>query len=38
VSLSAPFVLGGVLKIVYGRLLYQACRRAAPVSERAPAG
>jgi MFS family permease len=34
VSLSAPFVLGGVLKIVYDLLLYDTCRRAAPVSAR----
>ena len=32
VSLSAPFVLGGVLKIVYDLLLYDTCRRAVPVS------
>src|SRR5262245_19271198 len=38
VSLSAPFVLGGVLKIVYDLLLYQTCRQATPVSERAPGG
>jgi hypothetical protein len=30
--------VGLVLKIVYDLLLYQACRRAAPVSERAPGG
>ena len=34
VSLSAPFVLGGVLKIVYDLLLYDTCRRAMPVSAR----
>jgi MFS family permease len=34
VSLSAPFVLGGVLKIVYDLLLYDTCRRAVPVSAR----
>jgi MFS family permease len=34
VSLSAPFVLGGVLKIVYDLLLYDTCRRAIPVSAR----
>ena len=34
VSLSAPFVLGGVLKIVYDLLLYDTCRRALPVSAR----
>jgi MFS family permease len=34
VSLSAPFVLGGVLKIVYDLLLYDACRRRIPVSAR----
>src|SRR5262245_41301817 len=38
VSLSAPFVLGGVLKIVYDLLLYQTCRRVAPVSARERAG
>jgi MFS family permease len=38
VSLSAPFVLGGVLKIVYDLLLYQTCRRAVPVSARERAG
>ena len=32
VSLSAPFVLGGVLKIVYDLLLYDTCRRAMLVS------
>ena len=32
VSLSAPFVLGGVLKIVYDLLLYDTCRRVVPVS------
>ena len=34
VSLSAPFVLGGVLKIVYDLLLYETCRRVLPVSAR----
>jgi MFS family permease len=34
VSLSAPFVLGGVLKIVYDLLLYDTCRRAEAVSAR----
>jgi MFS family permease len=38
VSLAAPFVLGGVLKIVYDLLLYRTCRRVAPVSGRGPAG
>jgi MFS family permease len=38
VSLSAPFVLGGVLKIVYDLLLYQTCRRLVPVSGRERAG
>jgi MFS family permease len=38
VSLAAPFVLGGGLKIVYDLLLYRICRRAAPVSGRGPAG
>jgi MFS family permease len=38
VSLSAPFVLGGVLKIVYDLLLYQTCRRVAPLSARERAG
>ena len=38
VSLSAPFVLGGVLKIVYDLLLYQTCRRVLPVSARERAG
>jgi predicted MFS family arabinose efflux permease len=38
VSLSAPFVLGGVLKIVYDLLLYQTCRRVVPVSARERAG
>jgi MFS family permease len=38
VSLAAPFVLGGVLKIVYDLLLYRTCRRVAPVSARGPAG
>jgi predicted MFS family arabinose efflux permease len=38
VSLSAPFVLGGVLKIVYDLLLYQTCRRVVPVSARGRAG
>ena len=38
VSLSAPFVLGGGLKIVYDLLLYQTCRRVAPVSARERAG
>jgi MFS family permease len=32
VSLSAPFVLGGVLKIVYDLLLYDTCRRAGAIS------
>jgi predicted MFS family arabinose efflux permease len=32
VSLSAPFVLGGVLKIVYDLLLYATCRRAGALS------
>jgi MFS family permease len=32
VSLSAPFVLGGVLKVVYDLLLYDTCRRVVPVS------
>lgn len=30
VALSAPFVLGGLLKIVYDLLLYATCRRAVP--------
>lgn len=34
VSLAAPFVLGGVLKIVYDLLLYQTCRRVGPLSAR----
>jgi hypothetical protein len=34
VSLSAPFILGGVLKIVYDLLLYDTCRRAMPLSAR----
>jgi predicted MFS family arabinose efflux permease len=34
VSLAAPFVLGGVLKIVYDLLLYDTCRRAEAVSAR----
>ena len=38
VSLAAPFVLGGVLKIVYDLLLYQTCRRVVPVSARERAG
>ena len=38
VSLAAPYVLGGVLKIVYDLLLYRTCRRVAPVSARGPAG
>ncbi|HEY7142220.1 MAG TPA: MFS transporter [Methylomirabilota bacterium] len=38
VSLSAPFVLGGGLKIVYDLLLYQTCRRVVPVSARERAG
>jgi MFS family permease len=38
VSLSAPFVLGGVLKIVYDLLLYDTCRRAEAVSARERAG
>jgi hypothetical protein len=38
VSLSAPFVLGGVLKIVYDLLLYQTCRRVVPVSAPERAG
>ena len=38
VSLAAPFVLGGVLKIVYDLLLYQTCRRVGPVSARERAG
>ena len=38
VSLAAPFVLGGGLKIVYDLLLYRICRRAGPVSGRGPAG
>jgi hypothetical protein len=38
VSLSAPFVLGGVLKIVYDLLLYRTCRRAAAVSGRERVG
>ena len=38
VSLSAPFVLGGLLKIVYDLLLYQTCRRVVPVSARERAG
>jgi hypothetical protein len=38
VSLSAPFVLGGVLKIVYDLLLYQTCRRVVPISARERAG
>jgi MFS family permease len=35
VTLSAPFVLGGVLKIVYDVLLYATCRRAGPPGRRA---
>jgi MFS family permease len=38
ISLSAPFILGGVLKIVYDLLLYETCRRVAPVSARERAG
>jgi MFS family permease len=38
VSLSAPFVLGGVLKIVYDLLLYRTCRRVVPLSARERAG
>ena len=38
VSLSAPFVLGGVLKIVYDLLLYETCRRVLPVSARERVG
>jgi predicted MFS family arabinose efflux permease len=38
VSLSAPFVVGGVLKIVYDLLLYHTCRRVVPVSARERAG
>jgi MFS family permease len=38
VSLSAPFVLGGVLKIVYDLLLYRTCRRAEAVIGRERAG
>jgi hypothetical protein len=38
VSLAAPFVLGGVLKIVYDLLLYQTCRRVGPLSARERAG
>jgi hypothetical protein len=38
ISLSAPFILGGVLKIVYDLLLYETCRRVAPVSGRERAG
>ena len=38
VSLSAPFVLGGVLKVVYDLLLYQTCRRVVPVNARERAG
>jgi predicted MFS family arabinose efflux permease len=38
VSLSAPFILGGVLKIVYDLLLYHTCRRVVPVSARERAG
>jgi hypothetical protein len=38
VSLAAPFVLGGGLKIVYDLLLYRTCRRLAAVSAREPAG
>jgi MFS family permease len=38
VSLSAPFVLGGALKIVYDLLLYRTCRRVVPVSARERAG
>jgi predicted MFS family arabinose efflux permease len=42
VSLGAPFVLGGALKIVYDVLLYAECRRAVlpgtRVSGRAPGG
>jgi hypothetical protein len=38
VSLAAPFVLGGGLKIVYDLLLYRTCRRLAPFSAREPAG
>jgi MFS family permease len=38
VSLSAPFVLGGVLKIVYDLLLYDTCRRAEAVSAPERAG
>jgi MFS family permease len=37
-SLSAPFVVGGVLKIVYDLLLYHTCRRVVPVSARERAG
>jgi hypothetical protein len=29
-SLAAPFVLGGALKIVYDVLLYLTCRRVVP--------
>jgi hypothetical protein len=38
VSLSAPFVLGGGLKIVYDLLLYRTCRGVVPVSARERAG
>ena len=38
ISLSAPFILGGVLKIVYDLLLYETCRRVVPVSARERAG
>jgi hypothetical protein len=36
---SAPFVLGGLLKIVYDLLLYATCRRVLPAdAERQPPG
>src|SRR5262245_56210797 len=38
ISLSAPFVLGGALKIAYDLLLYQTCRRVVPLSARERAG
>ena len=38
ISVAAPFILGGVLKIVYDLLLYQTCRRAVPISARERAG
>jgi hypothetical protein len=38
VSLTAPFVLGGGLKIVYDLFLYQTCQRVVPISGRERAG